>query len=169
MTWRDKYPLEKSKPLKKSIGTMVLAVFVMFFLSMFSIPVIVGVVLASFFGTAGLVAGIVASLVILLVLLGIVFALAYTYQVAYMKRYYYDLVGKNLVIKKGVFSVNEITLPLNRLQDVYVDQDILDRMFGLYDVHVSSATQTSGNLSHIDGINKESAEAIKKILLARLK
>lgn len=83
-----------------------------------------------------------------------------------MKYYFYELTGKNLTIKKGVFSRNEITLPINRLQDVYVDQDILDRIFGLYDVHVSSATIISGNLSHIDGLNKENSEAIKKLILS---
>jgi len=83
-----------------------------------------------------------------------------------MKYYFYDLVGKNLIIKKGVFSRNEITLPINRLQDVYVDQDILDRILGLYDVHVSSATIISGNLSHIDGLNKENAQVIKNLILS---
>jgi membrane protein YdbS with pleckstrin-like domain len=52
------------------------------------------------------------------------------------------------------------------LQDVYVDQDILDRIFSLYDVHVSSATIISGNLSHIDGLNKENAQAIKNLILS---
>ena len=92
--------------------------------------------------------------------------LKYIYEVFYMKYYFYDLVGKNLIIKKGVFSRNEITLPINRLQDVYVDQDILDRILGLYDVHVSSATIISGNLSHIDGLNKENAQVIKNLILS---
>lgn len=82
-----------------------------------------------------------------------------------MKHYFYDVNGKTLIIKKGVFSKNEISLPFNRLQDVYVDQDILDRMFGLYDVHVSSATFVSGWLSHIDGLNKKNSEIIKEMLL----
>lgn len=73
--------------------------------------------------------------------------------------------GKTLVIAKGVFSRNEVTLPMNRIQDVYVDQDILDRIFGLYDVHVSSATAASGFLSHIDGVNKANSEALKELLL----
>ena len=83
-----------------------------------------------------------------------------------MKYYSYDLVGKKLIIKKGVFSRNEITLPINRLQDVYVDQDILDRIFRLYDVHVSSATFISGILSHIDGLNKENSDVVKSLILS---
>ena len=83
-----------------------------------------------------------------------------------MKSYFYDMDNKNLIIKKGVFSTKEITLPINRLQDVNVDQDVLDRIFGLYDVHVSSATSTSAKLSHIDGVNKENAESIKKLIIS---
>ena len=94
--------------------------------------------------------------------------LKYIYEVFYMKYYFYDLAGKNIIIKKGVFSRNEITLQVNRLQDVYVDQDILDRIFGLYDVHVSSATIISGNLSHIDGLSKESSESVKNLILSSI-
>ncbi len=85
-----------------------------------------------------------------------------------MKYYFYDATPQTLSIKKGVFSRNEIILPFKRLQDVYVDQDILDRIFGLYDVHVSSATATSATLSHIDGLNKENAEKVKTILLSKI-
>lgn len=85
-----------------------------------------------------------------------------------MKYYFYNADNQTISIKKGVFSKNEITLPFKRLQDVYVDQDILDRIFSLYDVHVSSATATSATLSHIDGLNKENAEKVKTILLKKI-
>jgi uncharacterized membrane protein YdbT with pleckstrin-like domain len=85
-----------------------------------------------------------------------------------MKSYFYDLVDGNLIIRKGVFSKNEITLPVSRIQDVYVDQDVFDRIFGLYDVHVSSATVISANLSHIDGVNKENAQALKSLIISKI-
>ncbi len=110
-------------------------------------------------------AGVIALVVLLFI---IVLVLKYVYEVYYLKYYFFDFGKGTLIIRKGVFSKNEITLPINRLQDVYVDQDILDRIFGLYDVHVSSATMVSGLLSHIDGLNKENAETIKKMLLAKI-
>ena len=82
--------------------------------------------------------------------------------------YFYDFVKNTLVIRKGVFSSAEISLPIKKLQDVYVDQDVLDRVFGLYDIHVSSATIASGWLAHIDGINKTNADKIKKILIEKI-
>jgi len=46
-----------------------------------------------------------------------------------------------------------------------VDQDLLDRIFGLYDVHLSSATISSGMEAHIDGLEKQAAEGLRNILL----
>jgi membrane protein YdbS with pleckstrin-like domain len=155
VTLREKYPLEKSKPLKKTISSI--------------FPFLLVVLVFAISGFSFLKEGDIAISMIIYGLIGLFFLyiiLKYIYEVFYLKYYFYDLVGKNLIIKKGVFSRNEITLPINRLQDVYVDQDILDRIFGLYDVHVSSATIISGNLSHIDGLNKENSDFIKNIFLS---
>jgi membrane protein YdbS with pleckstrin-like domain len=50
-----------------------------------------------------------------------------------------------------------------------MDQDIFDRFFRLWDVHVSTATTMSGMEAHVDGVNEENAEAIRKLLLAKIK
>ena len=163
-TLREKYPLENRKPLKKTISRSILFVIFVLFLGM---PLILFIR-----GVSGSISGVALGSILLSnlwILLTIIVAgiiLMYIYEVFYMKYYFYDLVGKNLGIKKGVFSRSEITLPINRLQDVYVDQDVLDRIFGLYDVHVSSATFISGWLSHIDGLSKENSEIVKNLLLA---
>ncbi len=159
-TLREKYPLESIKPLKKTIAGFFGYLFALF------LP---GILLfLSLTGGRGDIPNFSLTTVIF-VFTGIAFLviiLKYMYEIYYLKYYFYDLVGNNLIIKKGVFSRNEITLPINRLQDVYVDQDILDRIFGLYDVHVSSATAISGYLSHIDGLNKENAQTIKELILS---
>ena len=90
------------------------------------------------------------------------------YLRTYIKRYYYDAADNFVTIKKGVFTPVEIHVMYQKIQDVYVDQDILDRMMGLYDVHLASATATSGIEAHIDGVDHDSAEAIKTILLSKI-
>lgn len=90
------------------------------------------------------------------------------YLRAYIARYYYDVTDQFISIKKGVFAPTEIHVQYQKIQDVYVDQDIFDRMFGIYDVHIASATVTSGIEAHIDGVNKEVAEAIKNLLLGHI-
>jgi hypothetical protein len=39
---------------------------------------------------------------------------------------------------------------MEKVSDIYVDQDFFDRLFGLYDLHFSSASLSSGTLAHID-------------------
>lgn len=90
------------------------------------------------------------------------------FQILYFLTYYYDLDPNNLVIRKGVISKREINLPFNKITDVYVDQDFMDVMFGLYDVHISTPTVESGIFSHIDGVNKEGAAEIKRIILEKI-
>lgn len=90
------------------------------------------------------------------------------YQHIYWKRYYYDMDHKNIIIRKGVVAQKEITLPFSRITDVYVDRDIFDVMFGLYDVHISTPTQESGQFAHIDGVNKEGSQSLRQMILDRI-
>ena len=108
---------------------------------------------------------VVGAYVSIYFLLTIVYAI---YVKVYIKRYYYDCGDKFIIIKKGVFAPTEIHVQYQKIQDVYVDQDILDRLFGIYDVHISSATITSGIEAHIDGVSFEVAEKIKNIILAKI-
>lgn len=89
----------------------------------------------------------------------------YFYQKWYFSVYYYDLTNDFIIIKKGPITPREITIPYERVQDVYVDQDLLDRIFRIYDVHLSSATISSGMEAHIDGVEKEAANGLREVLL----
>lgn len=106
--------------------------------------------------------------------LGVVFSLVLlciyaVYVHYYIKQYYYSDDADFLTIKKGVFAPTEIHVQYMKIQDVYVDQDILDRIMGLYDVHISSATYSSGMEAHIDGVEKSAADGLKTLLLGKIK
>jgi len=90
------------------------------------------------------------------------------YISAYIRRYYYGASEQFLTIQKGVFAPTEIHVPYGKIQDVYVDQDVLDRIMGLYDVHIASATVTSGIEAHIDGVDAQVAETLKNFLLNKI-
>ena len=53
----------------------------------------------------------------------------------------------------------------------------MDRIFGLYDLHVTTATDgyyingyyIESERAHIDGINAETTEALKKIILEKIR
>ncbi len=98
----------------------------------------------------------------------LVVLITYLYERWYFVTYFYDLTDDHIVIKKGPITPQEITIPYERVQDVYVDQDLWDRIFNLYDVHLSSATVSSGMQAHIDGVEKASADGLRGILLSEI-
>lgn len=108
-------------------------------------------------------------MLILSALVLIVLGINLLYQYLYFKTYYYNLKSDIIVIRKGVFRPNEIAIPYNRIQDVFVDRDLFDLVFGLYDVHISSATVISGLEAHIDGVARENALKIKDMILDNMK
>lgn len=104
------------------------------------------------------------------VLLYIVLLFIYSwYYKAYIRSYAYDGGQDFITIKKGVFAPKEIHVQYAKIQDVYVDQDILDRIMGLYDVHIASATAASGMEAHIDGVDTKTAEGLKNFFLAKVR
>ena len=143
----EAYPLRTVKVLKR---TLLYA----------GVPSLVGLVSA----VASIFVEPILSPLILVLTLGFFF-LAYYYNLLYLRKYFYDLTKDGLVIGKGVIGSWRITVPANKIQDVYLDQDLLDRIFGLYDLHMSTATEASAQEAHIDGLGREDAEKLRSILL----
>ena len=170
--FQNTFPLSRKKFTKKMIGALpkafilmlVLSVPLMLILFLFKLPGITesGDVMSDFAVAA------VGGVIIFLVLFGLYLLIYGAYVGAYIRRYYYDASEQFLTIQKRVFSPTEIHVPYQKIQDVYVDQDILDRMMGLYDVHIASATVTSGIEAHIDGVDADVAEKLKNLLLGKI-
>lgn len=153
---RQEFPLSTKKVLKKTIASLLILAIIVFIFY-----IILAVVAASQGGLLGFT-------IISVIILGLFFLISlpiYLYQRWYYDVYFYDLTPDYIVIRKGPITPSEITIPYERVQDVYVDQDILDRMFGLYDVHLSSATISSGMEAHIDGVEKPAADGLRALLL----
>lgn len=152
---REQFPLSIKKVLKKTVaGTLVWTILLLIIWGVFALSSSTGT--GSWFG---------AATVGILGLLFFIILVVYLYQRWYYAVYFYDLTSDYVVIKKGPITPREITIPYERIQDVYVDQDLLDRIFGLYDVHLSSATISSGIEAHIDGVEKPAADGLRAMLL----
>jgi len=155
---REQFPLSVKKVLKKTVAST-LVISILLFIVWVVLVVVVGANEGENFGIISLVTlGILGFIVILV-------ATVYFYQKWYYSVYFYDLTDDFIIIKKGPITPREITIPYERVQDVYVDQDLLDRIFGIYDVHLSSATISSGAEAHIDGVEKKAAEGLRGVLL----
>jgi membrane protein YdbS with pleckstrin-like domain len=101
--------------------------------------------------------------------MAVILLITFIYEYFYYKSYYYDCSQDTLTIRKGVFGKSEIYLPFKMIQNVFMDQDLFDRMFGIYDVHVSTVGAASYSLCHIDGLDKENADRIVEILMKQIK
>ena len=158
---REQFPLSTKKGLKKTItGTLVWMILLLIILGVLVAVSSSGADTGGWIGIATL--GIFGLMFFILLVV-------YLYQRWYYAVYFYDLTPDYIVIKKGPITPQEITIPYERIQDVYVDQDILDRIFGLWDVHVSTATNMSGAEAHIDGVKHDNANAIKELILAKIR
>ena len=148
---REQFPLSRRKILKKTLsGTIGWIILGLIFWGL--IAFISGTVTELTTNGGYFLVGF--STIVIVGLLVIILGLTYWYQSWYFAVYFYDLTPDYIVIKKGPITPREITIPYERIQDVYVDQDLLDRIMGLYDVHLSSATISSGMEAHIDGVEK---------------
>lgn len=168
--FQAQYPLSPKKFWKKIIPSLIGN----FIFSLF-IGAFVGFLYVRFINTAGWVSDIfpfklwfLSSIFATIALFIIIVFVKSWYIKVYIKRYYYDCGDQFITIKKGVFAPTEIHIQFQKIQDVYVDQDIPDRLMGLYDVHIASATVTSGIEAHIDGVNADVAENLKNIILAKI-
>jgi uncharacterized membrane protein YdbT with pleckstrin-like domain len=156
------YPLSSKKPLKKTIAS-IFGLLILF--------TIICVGLNIYYAAAQEITVTTMNNIIMWVgmievaLIPIIFL----YETYYLKFYYYDLSKDTLTIRKGVFGKSQIYLPFEKIQNVYLDQDIFDRLFGLYDIHVSTVGVTSFRLCHIDGLTKENASMLLPVLLKQVK
>ncbi len=162
---RERYPLSFKKIIKKTIvstassGIVALVFFAGITVTSLTVPNE---------GGSGFLSMLWLIVLGLLLLVALWIVGVYFYQRWYFATYFYDLTKDFITIRKGPITPREITIPYERIQDVYVDQDFWDRVFGLYDVHLSSATISSGTSAHIDGLGKAAAEGMRDALLKTL-
>jgi uncharacterized membrane protein YdbT with pleckstrin-like domain len=159
-TLREQMPLKKIKILKKTINSIFKSIFgSVFFLLFFSFVYLSSSPKSKYF--------IIPVLIILLYLI-LSPIIYFIYNKLYLKKYFYDMTDKYFIIRKGVISNKEITLPFSKITDVYIDQDIFDKIFKLYDFHISTPTEESGKFAHVDGLSKADSEKMKNMVLEKI-
>jgi len=91
------------------------------------------------------------------------FARAMLLEVELM-HYDYRIQGGYLYISKGIFLKQKGSFPLSRITDIYLERGIGDFLFGLYNLHVSTPTASSGEFAYILGMREKNAFALQKRL-----
>lgn len=93
---------------------------------------------------------------------------SFFYYKKYRQNYFYDISGEHLTVKKGVFSSHETHILLSSVYDVTLDQDLIDKVLGIYDVHFITENGGGGDALHIDGMSLAGATKIKELLLGKV-
>lgn len=173
-------PLEKRKVLKKTISK---TIFVLFLGVVIYCATILPVYLVDFFMKSATTAKATHSLVNplrpfltyingvvgpIVLLVSAYILVVFIFQCFYYRYYFYDFGKDGIVIKKGVISRAEVTIAFSKIQNVFVDQDILDRFLGLYDVHIETAGLGSIRAAHIDGVSRENSDKLREIILSKI-
>ncbi len=98
-----------------------------------------------------------------LVLLPIVaIALFGAYSALAWWRYTFQLVDGELIVIKGVVRVDRLTVPIDRIQSLGIDQELLHRLTGLVKVSVDTAGSSEAEFA-IDAVSRPIAEELQRL------
>jgi membrane protein YdbS with pleckstrin-like domain len=160
---RAAFPLSAKKIMKKTVKYAGLAILILFLFGGIVLPILASG--GSKLSYIGMLVGLLSFGIIIIAI--VVFVAVYFYQKRYFGKYFYDFTTECIMIRKGAVTQNEIAIPYEHIQDVFINQDFLDKLFGLQDVHFSSVTYSEVE-PHIDGLTKESAEAMRAFIISAI-
>lgn len=104
--------------------------------------------------------------------------------------FHYSIENQFLTLKQGILSKQQRHIPYGVIQNIFVKQDLFDRIFGLASLTIENASQEqkvfgsrignqrqqqmeevgfSGNKVSIPGLTKANAEILKGIVLQKMK
>lgn len=69
------------------------------------------------------------------------------YQSKYVDKFSYQLTSSHLLIKHGVFTMNEVTIPYSRIQNINILNGVFDRRYGIYTILIETAGKTAAQSS----------------------
>ena len=108
--------------------------------------------------------------------------------------FHYTIDDKYLVLQQGIFSKTQRNIPYGVIQNIYLNQDLSDQVFGLASLTLENASDSGsgnnkkifgitlnnkrrrfalpgfdGNEVRIPGLKKANAEALKQVILQKMK
>ena len=86
---------------------------------------------------------------------------------SYFKFYFY-LKDDELVIQQGILRKSNLNIPLDRIQSVNVNQNIVHQLLNVVQLEVDTAG-TQGSEFKFDALSKEKAEQLRSILISKKK
>ncbi|MBU2578691.1 PH domain-containing protein [Patescibacteria group bacterium] len=184
-----KYPIQKMWILKSAIRVII-----------YSIPVVAVILffllIIVFSGKNNAVA--MFLLFFLLIFIPIVIGIGAIFSFLLRLTFHYSVEDNFLTLNQGILSRQQRHIPYGVIQNLFIRQDLLDRIFGLASLTIENASQGagagifnlvqtfrlslsrgfqqnlelvgfSGNKVNIPGLTKQNAETLKEIILQKMK
>jgi putative membrane protein len=98
----------------------------------------------------------------LLVLGAVVAAVGLVFTLLAWWRFVFTVDGRELLVSKGVVAHERLTIPLDRVQSVSINQKFLHRLIGLVSVSVDTAGSSAAELE-IYAVDRRRAEALQRL------
>ncbi|MEM9663468.1 MAG: PH domain-containing protein [Bacteroidota bacterium] len=80
-------------------------------------------------------------------------------------RFRYRVTPKELVIRRGVFTVQQRSIPVERIQNIQIERGVLPRLLGTAKVRVETAG-SSGAEGVLEYVSLEEAQALRQVIRA---
>ena len=172
------YPVESTWVLKIPINFFIITVFIVVFMGLILLPV------AFLESEGGLIFLVVIGMTLVMMIgIGI---LTLIFASLSKNNFHYSVDKEFMIFHQGIISKQQKNLPYGVIQDVIVNQDITDRLFGLASLTIENASfgggqvyargrqagaliGFAGNVAVIPGLTIENAETLKNILLSKVK
>ncbi|MBI3620049.1 PH domain-containing protein [Candidatus Roizmanbacteria bacterium] len=172
------YPVESTWILKVPVSFLIVTVFIVIFIALILLPV-------AFTESGGWLIFLIVIGMIIFMMVGIGI-LSMIIASLSKDNFHYSIEDEFVIFHQGIISKQQKNLPYSVIQDVIVNQDIADRMFNLASVTIENASfgggqmyvkgrqagaliGFAGNVAVIPGLTIDHAEALKKILLSKIK
>lgn len=99
------------------------------------------------------------GLLILVLIIGVIAYLKYTHFIFFL-----DEQKQEFVIQKGIITKNKITIQLNKIQQVNINQSLVQKLVGVYSLDIDTAGSNKKEVS-IRAIDHQLAQHLKEKLL----
>lgn len=86
------------------------------------------------------------------------------YEVLYFITYEYGIDAGNLTVTEGVILKTRSSFPLSKITDIYLDRDLVDTVFLLWDLNISTPQMQSSRFGKIFGLSRRSALELQDYL-----
>ncbi len=107
-----------------------------------------------------------ASVFYLLLIITTLFILSVIYAYFYFMRFtfYINSSKQEFIVDKGIFKRTHLSIPLEKIQQVNIDQSLVQKIIGVYSIKIDTAGAESKEVS-IGAIDEELAYSLKQQLL----